>query len=51
MFGSLQQAPQRVHWPRRSFATGKNAVKVRLILAAQVFLGAGFASVTAIIGV
>jgi hypothetical protein len=40
--GSLQQAPQRRHWPRRFFETGKKAVTVRLSLAAQVFLGVHF---------
>jgi hypothetical protein len=39
MFGSLQHAPQLMHRPFLSFETGKIAVKVRLSLAAQVFLG------------
>jgi hypothetical protein len=47
----LQQAPQRRHWPRRVFETGKKAVTVRLSLAAQVFLGDCFTSVIAIIRV
>ena len=48
-FGSLQQAPQRIHWPWRVFETGKKAVTVRFNLAAQVFFEEGFTSVMAII--
>jgi hypothetical protein len=49
--GSLQQAPQRRHWPRRVFETGKKAVTVRLSLAAHVFFDEGFTSVMAIVGI
>jgi hypothetical protein len=47
--GSLQQAPQRRHWPRRLLETGKKAVTVRLNLAAHVFFEEGFTSVIAIV--
>jgi hypothetical protein len=50
-FGSLQQAPQRRHWPLRFFETGKKAVTVRLNLAAHVFFEDGFASVIAMVEV
>jgi hypothetical protein len=36
-FGSLQQAPQRLHLPLRFLSTGKTLVTVRLTLADQVF--------------
>jgi hypothetical protein len=36
-FGSLQQAPQRLHLPLRLLSTGKTLVTVRLTLADQVF--------------
>ncbi len=39
-FGSLQQAPQRIHKPVRVVETGRIEVKVRLILASQVFRAA-----------
>jgi hypothetical protein len=48
-FGSLQQAPQRRHLPRRLFETGKKAVAVRLNLAAHVFFEDGFTSVLSMV--
>jgi len=39
-FGSLQQAPQRIHRPLRLVDTGRIEVKVRFILASQVFCAA-----------
>jgi hypothetical protein len=36
-FGSLQQAPQRLHLPSRPLSTGKTLVTIRLALADQVF--------------
>jgi len=37
LFGSLQQAPHRLHLPLRLLSTGKMLVAARLSLAAQVF--------------
>jgi hypothetical protein len=36
--GSLQHAPQWLHWPLRLLDTGKNAVMVLFVLAVQVLL-------------
>ena len=44
IFGSLQHAPQRIHRPLRLVETGKIEVKVRLILASQVFRAASVIS-------
>jgi len=47
-FGSLQQAPQRLHSPLRFLSTGKTLVTVRLALAGQVFFKKSFVIIPAI---
>jgi hypothetical protein len=47
-FGSLQQAPQRLHLPLRLSSTGKTLVTIRLALADQVFLKKGIVLIPAI---
>jgi len=42
LFGSLQQAPQRLHLPLRPLSTGKTLVTVRLNLAGIVFFEKSF---------
>ena len=44
VFGNLQQAPQRTHWPVRFLSTGKKAVIVRFNFTAQVFFESIFFS-------
>ncbi|MHC4423116.1 MAG: hypothetical protein ACYS0C_09630 [Planctomycetota bacterium] len=42
VFGSLQQAPQRLHLPLRLLSTGKTLVAVRLNLAGIAFFEKSF---------
>jgi hypothetical protein len=49
--GSLQQTPQRTHWPFRFLATGKRLVTERLTFAVMLFFEKNFFSISTIMDI